>query len=829
MNKSIKINSVIILCLFVFITVNISEINANEKDNAAINNSIKKSTSSEIQLSPEVLLKQSLELEIEDRINNGLQTVPPPATDRELTNGINCDLPIVITSLPFADAGQTTCGKGNDYENTCLDYYDNGEDIIYELEIEYPGYYSFDLYTYSSGWSGMMLSEGCPDTGNCIVYTTSSSAGYQSLQCVFLDMGVYYIMIDTWPSPECIPEFDFNIDLMFCDDFSNNNCEFAEDITEPVSDVYFTTIGSTNDGPGGCITSGNIWFTHTALADDYVMVSLCESNYDTKLAIYEGDDCSNLSLVGCNDDNCELQSELYVIMEQGKKYYIEIGGYSDDTGEGVLSIYYPLHDHVECSPESTPEGEECGDAINDGCNVDPPVFGSISCGEFVCGNLWADDGYRDTDWYELTLEEWSIISLEGIADLPFIMGIVETQPSGTGNCDDATGYLEPFVTGDVFEYIELTATLPPGTYWIFLAPEDFYSYSCENTTWDYEIILSCETTDPSYCEVGGGCDEYIAQVIIEDIDNITSCDGYSYFTFSETNLYKGIGYPITILSDYAYSGDDCAIWIDWNHDFDMDDPGERITMDVETGYGPFTATITPPFDADTGLTIMRIRLSYFGEPENMHWCGITTFGEVEDYIINVSDAESSSYLQDPDPFMSLHKFALDPIEGHLFLSDLVVPDDNITEWQQIDLLIGECVVPIISTEIISGGWGELFGNVLDISFDEIDYIECQESYQNGLIFNEVVSPFDIYYEIDGVPNQWAGEAVIMGHRSGDLTLDGEVNVSDLSFLVNYIFRGGDSPRVLLLADVDGIPGINIGDLTYLVSYIFRGGPDPQIP
>ena len=60
----------------------------------------------------------------------------------------------------------------------------------------------------------------------------------------------------------------------------------------------------------GCMTSPNIWYRFTATNDDMLIVSLCGSSYDTKLALYEGDDCNNLSLGECNDDYCEIQSEL---------------------------------------------------------------------------------------------------------------------------------------------------------------------------------------------------------------------------------------------------------------------------------------------------------------------------------------------------------------------------------------------------------------------------------------------------------------------------------------------------------------------------------------
>ncbi|MBU8932800.1 MAG: peptidoglycan DD-metalloendopeptidase family protein [candidate division Zixibacteria bacterium] len=59
---------------------------------------------------------------------------------------------------------------------------------------------------------------------------------------------------------------------------------------------------------------------------------------------------------------------------------------------------------------------------------------------------------------------------------------------------------------------------------------------------------------------------------------------------------------------------------------------------------------------------------------------------------------------------------------------------------------------------------------------------------------------------------------------------GPVDIADLTFLVSYLFLGGDAPWCTEEGNVDGITGeggpIDIADLTYLVSYLFTGGPAP---
>ncbi len=63
---------------------------------------------------------------------------------------------------------------------------------------------------------------------------------------------------------------------------------------------------------------------------------------------------------------------------------------------------------------------------------------------------------------------------------------------------------------------------------------------------------------------------------------------------------------------------------------------------------------------------------------------------------------------------------------------------------------------------------------------------------------------------------------------GDIDISGEINISDLTTLVEYLFNHGAEPPVLHLADIDGSCEINISDLTALVDYLFNNGPPPQV-
>jgi len=120
---------------------------------------------------------------------------------------------------------------------------------------------------------------------------------------------------------------------------ADDDCSKAKPIGE-VSNLAFDTTNTTFDGPGLCINSPNIWYCYTASCTGPTTVSLCGSSYDTKLAIYEGFQCYPTApkVIGCNDDYCNTQSEITLDATAGSQYLIEVGGYQQATGQGVLSI-----------------------------------------------------------------------------------------------------------------------------------------------------------------------------------------------------------------------------------------------------------------------------------------------------------------------------------------------------------------------------------------------------------------------------------------------------------------------------------------------------------
>jgi hypothetical protein len=64
------------------------------------------------------------------------------------------------------------------------------------------------------------------------------------------------------------------------------------------------------------------------------------------------------------------------------------------------------------------------------------------------------------------------------------------------------------------------------------------------------------------------------------------------------------------------------------------------------------------------------------------------------------------------------------------------------------------------------------------------------------------------------------------HRCGDIDDSREINISDVVYLISYIFGGGQAPVSPQATDIDCDGATTIADAVYLIQWIFGGGANP---
>jgi hypothetical protein len=65
-------------------------------------------------------------------------------------------------------------------------------------------------------------------------------------------------------------------------------------------------------------------------------------------------------------------------------------------------------------------------------------------------------------------------------------------------------------------------------------------------------------------------------------------------------------------------------------------------------------------------------------------------------------------------------------------------------------------------------------------------------------------------------------------KPGDVNGDWNVNILDITCLINYIYNDGQPPDPLSNGDINGDCKINLLDISYLINYLYKSGPVPQV-
>jgi len=70
-------------------------------------------------------------------------------------------------------------------------------------------------------------------------------------------------------------------------------------------------------------------------------------------------------------------------------------------------------------------------------------------------------------------------------------------------------------------------------------------------------------------------------------------------------------------------------------------------------------------------------------------------------------------------------------------------------------------------------------------------------------------------------------SVQIGAKTGDTNGDGIIDVGDVVYLINYLFKTGPAPFPLASGDCNCDDNVDVGDIVYLINYLFKGGTPPS--
>ena len=119
---------------------------------------------------------------------------------------------------------------------------------------------------------------------------------------------------------------------------------------------------------------------------------------------------------------------------------------------------------------------------------------------------------------------------------------------------------------------------------------------------------------------------------------------------------------------------------------------------------------------------------------------------------------------------------VNPPEGEGFFTYSISPKPNLPD----------------ATELANTAW---------IRFDYNPWLQAPEA---GPVIRTIQYPF------------------IVGDANGDRIID----VGDVVYLINYLFKNGPVPNPLQAGDATCDGNVDVGDVVYLINYLFKGGFPP---
>ncbi|WP_089791252.1 zinc-dependent metalloprotease [Chryseobacterium wanjuense] len=258
-----------------------------------------------------------------------------------------------------------------------------------------------------------------------------------------------------------------------------------------------------------------------------------------------------------------------------------------------------------------------------------------------------------------------------------------TNLSWSGATDNVavTGY-------DVYQGASLIGSTASTSYTVTsLTPSTTYSFSVKAKDAAGNVSPSSNTVSVTtlagstvtYCSASATNtgDERIGNVKFGTINNTsTGTAGYEDFTSVSTNVTRGSAYTISVTpvwTSTVYS-EAYAVYIDYNKDGDFTDSGELAWSKAGSTTTPATGSITIPAAASLGTTRMRVMMKYSSVPTSS--CGSYTYGQVEDYTLNIVSSGKGEILDIKDLLTDI-KLYPNPAKDILNISNTTSEDYKI--------------------------------------------------------------------------------------------------------------------------------------------------------
>jgi hypothetical protein len=255
------------------------------------------------------------------------------------------------------------------------------------------------------------------------------------------------------------------------------------------------------------------------------------------------------------------------------------------------------------------------------------------------------------------------------------------------------------------------------------------------------------------------------------------------------------------------------------------------TLIPKTSYYNTYNPSAPLDDGSAGPFALPFSFPFYGSSYDQYYIGINGAISFTDSDIN-SGGYYAGFNIPGNPFATFisafwNDFIIDSSRfghGDIYYYNSPTNDTTIIEWYQVGNFNSENDT-LTTFEIILTIQGDIKCQYLAIGETGLE--------NTALIgINAELCSATSYFDF-GNP-LWhtvsAGGAVLFDQHlmimAGDCNNSGLINIQDVTYLINYLYKSGAEPIPLASGDVNCSTKINIQDVTYLINYLYKGGAAP---
>lgn len=254
--------------------------------------------------------------------------------------------------------------------------------------------------------------------------------------------------------------------------------------------------------------------------------------------------------------------------------------------------------------------------------------------------------------------------------------------------------------------------------------------------------VSTFSTEISYCGANSSTVEAISKVVFAGIDNdspVSSTEGYEDFTAIVAQVEAGGTYSFAAEGNTGGNFTNYfSVWIDWNQNGEFEtsefvEIGSIVNSDGTDGQQAVNDIVVPS-DAVEGETRMRIRKN-FNTPSSSP-CGTNTYGQVEDYTVNVVGAAPF-----PSPYCEIEDAAdviVEEITKVEFAGTTITNEDTTSVLvDKTDIVVNVTAGETYTLSVEGNTYGDFETNIVAfIDWNQNDILDDSgEIYELGTLQN----------------------------------------------------------------------------------------------